>query len=974
MKKRFLSLLLALVLCIGLLPMAANAEVAEQPAIQSTLWDNSGSANGAKAYNAGNGYHYVYFGQWKDKPIRWRVLAEPPNTYDGTGGFLLMADEIVDVVRFGRSETDYLWVNSKAKEWCDNTFYSGAFSALEKSCIAAAPATRDRGIVRGREEIRNTPDNITSGPLYQEYKNILNGDHIFFPSWLDLFNTAYGFAPDGTNTSLPAARQTRTAAPYRDGNTTVSMYWLRSYTFDGDYHYAGMINQEGAYAEHVPDAPSGARPMLYLNTARNKIFFASAAAGGKSAEGMDDGLTAVPSLPVKEWKLTLIDDSRDRSFQITGRYSSGDYLYLDYVGAQTGENEYVSGHIYNNGITYYGRLAKVTDGSGTVRIAKSSIPDGSLYVYNEQYNGDHRTDYVGGVHPIVLNNTTPAYDVTYALSNIQSSNTAPYVAKDTAYTTTLSVTDANQYMLPADIAVTVGGTALAASDYDYDAATGELTIDAEQITGALHIAAEAVKKTWKIRVSPEDIDFGTADYGYDEFTAKTVTIQNTGNQTLTLNRPAFAFNTDFFEVELSSAFGANGQAVLAPNEIATVTVRPKAGLGVGRSYSDILEINDNTGKVSEAVFLDFVVQETIVNIPDIHGVTVPVTGETPVTTITETDQYTGTVTWSPNDAAFAAGTQYTATVTLMPKDGYKLDGVPENFFTVDGAVCTNAAGSGVITAEFPALPSNSRQTHPVTIEQGKHGRLTVNRPSAPAGVTVTITASPDDGYELGELTVVGRNGDEIDVKYEGDNQYSFRMPVGGVTIRADFTPRGQYGSFGDVARSDYFFDAVEWAAEQGIMDGVGGGLFAPHSACTRAQLVTILYRLEGSPAASANPFNDVARGSYYEKAVAWAAEHGIVNGYGDGLFGPNDRITREQLAAILYRYAQYKKLDVSVGEDTNILSYNDATSISDYAFPAMQWACGAGLLKGANGDLLPQNTATRAQTATILYRLASLLK
>ena len=974
MKKRFLSLLLALVLCIGLLPMAANAAV-EQPAIQSTLWDNSGSANGAKTYSPEDGYHYVYFGQWKGEPIKWRVLAYPEPTYDGTGGFLLMADEIVDVVRFGRSDTDYRWIGSQAKEWCDNTFYNDAFSDLEQARIAAAPETKDRGTVRGSEEIRNTPDNITSGPLYQEYKNILMGGHIFFPSWLDLFNTAYGFAPDGTNTSLSAARQTRKVAQYDYGNTKVSMYWLRSYTFDGDYHYAGMINQEGAYAEHVPDAPSGARPMLYLNTARNKIFFASAAAGGKSADGMDSGLTAVPSLAVNEWKLTLKDDSRDGSFQITGKYSSGDYLYLDYVGAQTGENEYVSGHIYNNGITYYGRLAKVTDGSGTVKIAKSSIPDGSLYVYNEQYNGDHRTDYVGGVRSIDRYNTTPAYDVTYALSNILSSNTAPYVAKDMAYMTTLSVTDANQYMLPADITVTVGGMALTAgTDYTYNAETGELTVFAKKITGALHIAAEGVKKTWEIRVSPERIDFGTADYGYDEITAKTVTIQNTGNQSLTMKTPALAPVTDF-EMTLGSAFGANGQAVLAPNESATVTVRPKAGLGVGR-YFDILEITDTdtNNKVDEAVYLDFAVQETIVNIPDIHGVTVPVTGETPVTTITETEQYTGTVTWSPNDTAFAAGTQYTATVTLTPKNGYKLDGVPENFFKVSGAVCTNAAGSGVITAEFPALPSNSRQTHPVTIEQGKHGKLKVDRPSAPAGVTVTITASPDDGYELGDLTVVGRNGDEIDVKYEGDNQYSFRMPVGGATIRAEFTPRGQYGSFGDVARGDYFFDAVEWAAEQGIMDGVGGGLFAPHSACTRAQLVTILYRLEGSPAASANPFNDVARGSYYEKAVAWAAEHGIVTGYGDGLFGPNDRITREQLAAILHRYAQYKKLDVSVGEDTNILSYNDATRISDYAFPAMQWACGAGLLKGANGDLLPQNTATRAQTATILYRLASLLK
>ena len=971
MKKRFLSLLLALVLCIGLLPMAANAAVPEQPAIQSTLWDNSGSANGAKTYSPEDGYHYVYFGQWKGKPIKWRVLAYPEPTYDGTGGFLLMADEIVDVVQFGRSYTDYRWIGSQAREWCDATFYNGAFSDLERARIAAAPATSDRGANWPSEVMPGTSTNITSNQLFQAYDNILNGDHIFFPSWLDLFNTAYGFAPDGTDPS--AAQQTRTAAPYLDGNTKVSMYWLRSYAYDnGVDFYVGFIDSYGMYGAQVADTRSGARPMLYLNTARNKIFFASAAAGGKSADGMDSGLTAVPSLAVDEWKLTLMDDSRDSSFQITGAYSSGDYLYLDYVGAQTGENEYVSGHIYNNGITYYGRLAKVTDGSGTVKIAKSSIPDGFLYVYNEQYNGDYRTDYAGGVRSIDRYNTTPAYDVTYALSNIHSSNTAPYVAKDAAYTTTLSVTDADQYMLPADITVTVGGTALAASDYDYDAATGSLTVHAEKITGALHIAAEGVKRTWKIRVSPDAIDFGTADYGYNEIAAQTVTIQNTGNQTLTIGTHTLVIATDF-EMTLGSAFGANGQAVLAPNESATVTVRPKTGLRVGR-YFDVLRIRDDTGKVNEPVSLDFAVQKAIVNISDIHGVTVPVTGETPVATITETEQYTGTVTWSPNDAAFAAGTQYTATVTLTPKNGYKLDGVPENFFTVDGAVCTNAAGSGVITAEFPALPSNSRQTHPVTIEQGKHGKLKVDRPSAPAGVTVTITASPDDGYELGDLTVVGRNGDEIDVKYEGDNQYSFRMPVGGATIRAEFTPRGQYGSFGDVARSDYFFDAVEWAAEQGIMDGVGGGLFAPHSACTRAQLVTILYRLEGSPAASANPFNDVARGSYYEKAVAWAAEHSIVNGYGDGLFGPNDRITREQLASILYRYAQYKKLDVSVGEDTNILSYNDATSISDYAFPSMQWACGAGLLNGANGDLLPKNTATRAQTATILYRLASLLK
>ncbi len=971
MKKRFLSLLLALVLCIGLLPAAASA-AAVQPGMMSRLRYHNSDSQGVQPYDVNNEYHYVYFGKWGGKPIKWRVLDVQDETSTGSKLFLLADECLIPEPDEGwnghipfnpPNKVDrHLWQGSDVQTWCKDTFYSRAFTPAERALIRSTSEASSQFLI----------PNPNPGPPFAYQTGTLQDDYVFAPSIKEISKAEYGF----TNGASLAA------GPFSSpgfGRT----YWLRSYaTFDG-IQTTTIMPTGGIGYDQTNEYRAYVRPAMYLDSSNERFALVSAADGVKSATGTEGSLAEIPSVEMNEWKLTLRDPDR-RNFDVIA-YDVGEYLYLAYTGAVTGDHEYISAYVtkltanYSSVTTHYGRLGKVTGSSGFVKIAKNIIPDeGSFWMINEQYNGDRYTDYAS--NPVLLSPGNPKYyvdavAVTASLTNITSTNTAPYVAKDTAYTTTLSVADADQYMLPADITVTVGGTALAASDYDYDAATGSLTVHAEKITGALHIAAEAVKKTWKISVSPEDIDFGTADYGYDEITAQTVTIQNTGNQSLTMKTPALAPATDF-EMTLGSAFGANGQAVLAPNESATVTVRPKAGLGVGR-YFDILEITDstdNTGKVNEAVYLDFAVQKAIVNIPDIHGVTVPVTGETPVTTITETEQYTGTVTWSPNDAAFAAGTQYTATVTLMPKDGYKLDGVPENFFTVDGAVCTNAAGSGVITAEFPALPSNSRQTHPVTIEQSKHGRLTVNRPSAPAGVTVTITASPDDGYELGDLTVVGRNGDEIDVKYEGDNRYSFRMPVGGVTIRAEFTPRGQYGSFGDVARGDYFFDAVEWAAEQGIMDGVGGGLFAPHSACTRAQLVTILYRLEGSPAASANPFNDVARGSYYEKAVAWAAEHGIVTGYGDGLFGPNDRITREQLAAILHRYAQYKKLDVSVGEDTNILSYNDATRISDYAFPAMQWACGAGLLKGANGDLLPKNTATRAQTATILYRLASLLK
>lgn len=965
MKKRFLSLLLALVLCIGLLPMAANAADVQPGMLSFPRYFNN-DKQGVQPYATNNEYHYVYFGKWGGKPIKWRVLDVQDETSTRSELFLL-ADECLSNSLMAFNPADqadrHLWQGSNVQTWCKDIFYNGAFTPAERTLICSTSEASSQFLIQ----------NPNPGPPFAYQTGTLQDDYVFAPSIKEISKAEYGF----TNGASLAA------GPFSSpgyGRT----YWLRSYaTFDGIQTTTIMPNGGIGY-DQTNEYQAYVRPAMYLDSSNERFALVSAASGVKSASGTEGGLAEIPSFEVNEWKLTLRDPDR-QNFSVIA-YDVGEYLYLAYTGAVTGDHEYISAYVtkltVNNSsvTTHYGRLGKVTGSSGFVKIAKNIIPDeGIFWIINEQYNGDRYTDYASNPFRLNLNHPTycvDAVEVTASLTNITSTNSAPYAAKGTEYETKLCLTDSDKYMLPKTITVTVGGTALTAgTDYTYNAARGELTVFAEKITGALHIAAEAVKKTWEIRVSPDAIDFGTADYGYDEITAQTVTIQNTGNQPLTLVTPALAPATDF-EMTLGSAFGANGQAVLAPNESATVTVRPKAGLGVGR-YFDILEIadsTDNTGKVNEAVFLDFAVQETIVNIRDIHGVTVPVTGETPVTTITETEQYTGTVTWSPNDAVFAAGTQYTATVTLTPKDGYKLDGVPENFFTVDGAVCTNAAGSGIITAEFPALPSNSRQTHPVTIEQGKHGRLTVNRPSAPAGVTVTITASPDDGYELGDLTVVGRNGDEIDVKYEGDNQYSFRMPVGGVTIRAEFTPRGQYGSFGDVARGDYFFDAVEWAAEQGIMDGVGGGLFAPHSACTRAQLVTILYRLEGSPAASANPFNDVARGSYYEKAVAWAAENGIVTGYSDGLFGPNDRITREQLASILYRYAQYKKLDVSVGEDTNILSYNDATRISDYAFPAMQWACGAGLLKGANGDLLPKNTATRAQMATILYRLASLLK
>lgn len=176
--------------------------------------------------------------------------------------------------------------------------------------------------------------------------------------------------------------------------------------------------------------------------------------------------------------------------------------------------------------------------------------------------------------------------------------------------------------------------------------------------------------------------------------------------------------------------------------------------------------------------------------------------------------------------------------------------------------------------------------------------------------------------------------------------------------------------FDDVKANDWFSEDVRYAWENGLMNGTAASSFEPNSNITRGMIVTILHRLAGEPKVTAeNPFKDVAAGAYYTDAIIWAAEQGVVTGYDAATFGPNDSITREQMAAILWRYAKAEGADVSVGEDTNILSYDDALKVSEYAMAAMQWACGAGVINGVTESTLePQGKATRAQTAAILHR------
>lgn len=180
--------------------------------------------------------------------------------------------------------------------------------------------------------------------------------------------------------------------------------------------------------------------------------------------------------------------------------------------------------------------------------------------------------------------------------------------------------------------------------------------------------------------------------------------------------------------------------------------------------------------------------------------------------------------------------------------------------------------------------------------------------------------------------------------------------------------------FSDVKKEDWFYDYVQYVSQNGLMNGTATSLFSPNEKLTRAMFVTVLYRSENEPKISMqNEFSDVQSGEYYEKAVLWAKENGIVNGYSETEFAPHNNITREQIATMVYRYAQYKKADMSVGENTNILSYEDFDEISEYAIPAIQWVCGRGIMQGETASTInPKSIATRAQTAAIFMRVAEL--
>ena len=356
-----------------------------------------------------------------------------------------------------------------------------------------------------------------------------------------------------------------------------------------------------------------------------------------------------------------------------------------------------------------------------------------------------------------------------------------------------------------------------------------------------------------------------------------------------------------------------------------------------------------------------------------------------------------TITFNPTEGSIADSAKkqkinisgHLDSLPTASRSGYRLDGwyteaeggekiTTDTLFTKDTTVYAQWSKKS---------SSSSRYDGYITIINPKNGEVSVSDDWAYEDDKITLTITPDDGYEVDKIEIVDDEGDKIDAKKvdDEDNKYTFRMANCDVTVTVTFKEEGKTTedtdkeedkddeettelNFTDVKETDWFFKGVEYVVDKDIMSGVSENEFAPSGKLTRAMLVQMLYNMESRPACDAeNAFMDVPVGQWYTDAVIWANDAKIVSGMGEGLFAPNMEITREQMVAMLYNYAKYKGYDVTAS--TDLSKFADNASVSTWAQPAMQWAVAEGYISGmGDNQLAPQGTATRAEIASVIMR------
>ena len=355
----------------------------------------------------------------------------------------------------------------------------------------------------------------------------------------------------------------------------------------------------------------------------------------------------------------------------------------------------------------------------------------------------------------------------------------------------------------------------------------------------------------------------------------------------------------------------------------------------------------------------------------------------------------GTTGTPPTEKWWEPGNRILPTKNTLEKTGYTFEGWSYNGMTYkDGATFPMSSNDVTFTAVWKEIDTPNPTPSPggsgsgsggvtsysVTVNSPANGTVAADKKSAASGATVTITVTPETGYKVGTVTVKDKNGKTI-AATEKDGKYSFQMPASAVSVDVTFVKDGQSSvgdcpkdstcpvdPFKDTANNAWWHDGIHYCVQQGLMNGVASDQFAPNGTTTRAMIVTILWRMEGSPATSYGmSFTDVPAGQWYTEAIRWAQSTGVVTGYDAKTFGPNDNVTREQLAAILYRYTAHKGGDVS--KRSTLAQFTDVNQISSWALENIQWANAVGMVNGrTDTTIVPKGNATRAEAASMIQR------
>ena len=941
-KRRILSLLLAICLVVGIMPTAAFAANNDK-AIQL-------GASNISGYDSTNGYDYIYYGEWDNSPIKWRVLDERTNTQNE--GLFLLSDVLLGTgtyggVYFDNSGSDSnVWQKSTAQTWCKN-FYSNNFSSKEQNAVLATTKSDSA---------------YTSTSFGYAYGvSSLSGDKVFFLSAEEAENSAYGFTDDNAR-----------IANY--GNSA-GYWWLRSpYAFTS--HTAGLVHSRGGVYNAIVGRDRAARPAFNLDL--NSVLFISAAEGGKisaAASGGNQGAVGADAIfeignnTGSEWKLTLLDSSRNFSISDAAINSSGDTMAFSYSNAQTGTNEYISVVIEDNGaITHYGRILQLDGTTGSASgTASLTLPAGvtldndtKLYVFNEQYNGGEkddtkRTDYGSKlikVNPTV-DNTAPALSDGTATRDSETAATVKFISDEAG----------TCYYIAQDTEITLTNAEIAAQGTKQACSAGENEIKLDNISASAQyvaiVAQDAVGNvsqplkisipayiapSYGISASPAALNFGSKTVDYTEApAAQTVTLTNTGNQNVTVNLPT---STNYI-ITGGEGF-TNDTATLAPNGTASFTAQPKTGLGAG-DYSETLTIS-GSNSTSASVKLSFEVLDTYTLTVNLNGGSGTTTGgEYPAGEAINIDagsrsnyRFNG---WtSSNGGSFADASSASTTFTMPAADT-----------TITANWEYNGGGStGGSTTDYYRLTFDTNGGSEIaSIRRAEHTTIDLS------GYTPTR-----EGYEF-----TGWYAD----KDLTDKITSIRL-TRNTTVYAGWEEKkenpgtGFENPFTDISKNDWFYDDVMFVFTNGLMVGTGDATFSPEISTSRAMIAVTLWRMEGEPAAKgANPYTDVENGAWYTEAITWANENGIAEGYGNGCFQPETPVTREQLAAFFYRYAAYKGYDITI--TGSIDHFNDKDNVSEWAKDTMAWAVGYGLIGGKDNNMLdPQGEATRAEFAAMLQR------